>query len=328
MGSISTARYHDQEIHAVRVTDEQRERSQLDQDFIAEAVSFLHKDGIVILENVVDTSHIDHLNNILTPEALEIAEVPNHHFNFGKKTRNMDQAPPPTRELMYKDIWANFHVCAVLSAILGSRPVIHYANGNTALQAEPDGRQPVHSDCEFDHPVYYNFACAVNINLVDTSPDNGATEFWPGTHLISTPESHIQASGEAVLAIKPELVEERRRHSPPVRACTKRGSVIIRDLRLWHAGMPNLTPVPRIMLAFVAQPAWFQGKARVMLPLSVKDLVDSWSSEVQFAAEWVDGEVDHKKLSSAEIDFNTSSSVLKKHEQSFSRWPDYVPRWA
>lgn len=328
MGSIATEKYHDQEIHTISVSDAQRKLAQPSHDFIAEAVSFLHKDGIVVLKNVVDTDHIDHLNSVLTPEALEIAQNPNHHFNFGKQTRNMDQAPPPTRELMYKDIWANSFVCAVLAAILGPNPTIHYANGNTALQAEADGRQPVHSDCEFDHPVYYNFACVVNINLVDTSPENGATEFWPGTHHISTPESHATAVGERILPIKPEIVENRRRHSPPIRGCTERGSIIIRDLRLWHAGMPNLTPIPRIMLAFVAQPAWFQGKEKVLLPNSVKDLVESWSNEVQFAAEWVDAEVDYKKLSSADVDFGSGSRALQKYQAELSTWPGYIPRWS
>lgn len=329
-GCQAASKLYDQEIHTIKVTDAEREAARPSFDFVAEAASFLHKDGIVILDNVIDKAHIEHLNSILTPEALEIANNPNHHFNFGKHTRNMDQAPPPTRDLMYKDIWCNSFVAAVLAAILGPRPVVHYANGNTALQAKPDGRQPVHSDCEFDHPVYFNFACVININLVDTAPENGATEFWPGTHLISTPESHMVylGSDDRILHIQPDLVEQRRRHSPPVRGCTKRGSVVIRDLRLWHAGMPNLSPKPRIMLAFVAQPAWFQGKSRVKLPLSVKGLIESWSDELQFAAEWVDGEVDHKKLSSANVDFSSGSRALAKYEHDLSSFPEYVPRWS
>lgn len=329
MGSVQEALRHDQSVHTVRVSDAVRQAGRPSLDFVAEAVSFFHKDGIVILENVIDTAHLEHLNSILTPEALEIANNPNHHFNFGKHTRNMDQAPPPTKELMYKDIWANSFACAVLSGILGPRPVIHYANGNTALQAAASGRQPVHSDCEFDHPVYFPFACVININLVDTSPENGATEVWPGSHHVSTPECHIvlPERSEAVLQVRSEYVEERRRHSPPVQPCTKRGSIIIRDLRLWHAGMPNLTPIPRIMLAFVAQPAWYQGRANVLLPRSVKDLVESWSDEVQFSAEWVDGEVDHKKLSSANVDFGTNSLALSRNQHVMSRWSEYVPRW-
>jgi hypothetical protein len=71
--------------------------------------------------------------------------------------------------------------------------------------------------------------------------------------------------------------------------------MIIRDLRLWYAGMPNKTDEPRVM--FVAQPAWFQAGSKVLLPKSVKAMVESWSDELQFDAEWADGEVDHKKLS-------------------------------
>lgn len=329
MGSVQESLLYDQAIHTVRVSDAVRQAGRPSLDFVAEAASFFHKDGIVILENVIEVAHLDHLNSILTPEALEIANDPDHHFNFGKHTRNMDQAPPPTRELMYKDIWANSFACAVLSAILGPQPVIHYANGNTALQAAPDGRQPVHSDCEFDHPVYFPFACVLNINLVDTSQENGATEVWPGSHHVSTPECHATLGGtsERILHVKPEHVEARRQHSPAIQPRTKRGSIIIRDLRLWHAGMPNLTPTPRIMLAFVAQPAWFQGKAKVQLPLSVKDIVESWSDEVQFAAEWVDGVVDHKKLSSADVDFGSRSPAIKNNQAILSMWPNYAPRW-
>lgn len=80
------------------------------------------------------------------------------------------------------------------------------------------------------------------------------------------------------------------------------------------------------MLAFVAQPAWFQGKSKVLLPASVRSLVESWSDELQFAAEWIGGEVDHKKLSSADVDFGSASRALTKYESELSRWPDYVPR--
>jgi Phytanoyl-CoA dioxygenase (PhyH) len=242
----------------------------------------------------------------------------------------MDQAPPPAKELMYKDVWANSFVCAALAAVLGPRPTVHYAMGNTALQASPSGWQPVHSDCEFAHPVYYPWAYVVNINLVGTSPANGATEFWPGSHHVSTPEAHLRdpgGGGERHLQIQPDLVEIRRKHSPPIQPSTRKGSIIIRDMRLWHAGRPNLTPDPRVMLAFVVQPAWFQCPGKVPLPLSLKPLIESWRDEIQFDVEWVDGEVDHKKLSSKNVDFGTGSSILKHYETELSRWPDYVPRW-
>lgn len=103
----------------------------------------------------------------------------------------------------------------------------------------------------------------------------------------------------------------------------KKGSIIIRDLRLWHAGMPNRTDEPRVMLAFVVQPAWWQGKSKVKLPLDVKNLVDSW--EFQFDAEWFD-DVDHMKLSSADVDFGSKSEVLRKYRESLAHRPDYYTK--
>lgn len=35
---------------------------------------------------------------------------------------------------------------------------------------------------------------------------------------------------------------------PPVQPVVERGDIMIRDLRLWHAGMPNSSDKHRIML--------------------------------------------------------------------------------
>ncbi|KIW31662.1 uncharacterized protein PV07_03274 [Cladophialophora immunda] len=329
MGSYTPV--HDQEVHTIHIPEEVRQSGQAPLDLVGEGAAFLHKDGIVVLDNAIDPAHLDALNAQLAPEALEIAADPDHHFNFGKHTRNMDQAPPPTRALMFKDVWCNPFAAAILAAVLGPRPVIHYANGNTALQAPPDGRQPVHSDCEFAHPAYFPFAYVININLVDVTPENGGTEVWVGSHHVSVHEAHNRAAkdegDEDLLTIQPGPLEQRRAHSPPVQVRTRKGSLIIRDLRLWHAGRPNLTAAPRIMLAFVASPAWWRGRSRIKLPRDVRDLVEGWADEMAYAADWVDGEVDHKKLRSAGVDFDGDAAVLNRFRRELSVWPEYRPRW-
>lgn len=327
MGSLSP-QLHDQTLHTVHIPESVRRSGVATREIIAEGAAFLHRDGIIVLENAIDTAHLDHLNSILSPEALEIARDPHHHFNFGKHTSNMDQAPPPTPDLMYKDVWCNPFAAAILAATLGPKPVVHYANGNTALKASPDGRQPVHSDCEFEHPAFFPFAHVINIALCDTSSQNGATEVWPGSHHVSVHDAHVSGKdNEEMLPIKPEFLDERRKHSPPIQASTKKGSLIIRDLRLWHAGMPNLTDVPRVMLAFVAQPNWYQAETRILLPESARKLVEGWSDELVFSAEYVPGEVNHKKVSSTGVDFETKSKVLLRYRDELMRWPDYAPRW-
>jgi hypothetical protein len=125
---------HDQKIHTVSITEADREFGRVSLDVIAEAVAFLHKDGAVVLENVIEFAHLDTLNEVMCREAFQVADGPDH-LNFGPETRNMDQAPPPRTELMFKDIWCNTFAAAVLSAVFGPPPVVHYANGNTALKA-------------------------------------------------------------------------------------------------------------------------------------------------------------------------------------------------
>jgi len=93
------------------------------------------------------------------------------------------------------------------------------------------------------------FCMTVNIPLVDTSVKNGATEFWLGTH-------HRGNKGikDPVLDgpwIASEYIEARRAECPPIRPTISKGSLLIRDLRLWHAGIANETPTPRILLAMV-----------------------------------------------------------------------------
>ncbi|KKY21350.1 putative phytanoyldioxygenase family protein [Phaeomoniella chlamydospora] len=202
MGSVEE-QFYNQKIHKVIIPEIVRQSNKATNEIIAEAVAFLHKDGIVVLENVIDVSHIDTLNDILSKDVLEMISDPTRRFNFNKEARNIDTAPPPHRDLMFKDVWCNPFAAAICAGMLVPRPVIHYANGNTALKAT--GRQPVHSDCEFPHPQF-PFALVMNIYLIDASPENGVTEIWPGTHNCSTVDDHISPTD---LAIRSNLVEAR-----------------------------------------------------------------------------------------------------------------------
>ena len=83
----------------------------------------------------------------------------------------------------------------------------------------------------------------VNIALKDVTEENGSIELWPGTH-------HLMSNsvGEDI-KIDPDLVRERKSLHPPVRGNTAKGSILIRDSRLWHRGTPNDSDQPRFMIA-------------------------------------------------------------------------------
>lgn len=132
------------------------------------------------------------------------------------------------------------------------------STGNNALAGTGGLRQPVHKDTRFRHPKC-PFVVVANTAIVDFTEENGATEFWLGSHAFSDERDQTVATPETVFGkqkigspscpVKSEVVEARRKIRPPIQATMKKGDVMLRDFRCWHAGMPNGTDKDRIMVA-------------------------------------------------------------------------------
>jgi len=76
-----------------------------------------------------------------------------------------------------------------------------------------------------------------------------------------------------------------------------KGGLLLRDLRMWHAGMPNRTLCPRIMLGFVYFPAWYQTPMRLTFPRTSRRKLRSWKKiDAISDAEFVEGDVEHLSL--------------------------------
>ncbi|KAK5189614.1 hypothetical protein LTR99_006147 [Exophiala xenobiotica] len=311
MPSAKTPFQH-QNVVVVHLSDEERTSGNLEPSNIGKAVAAMHRDGIVVLENAVDVEHVDTLNNILSEEAKIMATLPTTHFNDfstdGNPIGNMSQGPPLSTDLMYEDIWANSPADQVLSYILGPRPCVNYVNGNTALGGF-NARQRVHADLTFNHGTF-PFAIVTNFYLSDVSPANGSTELWIATHRDTTfadhrncgAAEHPPATGadKMEFGIRDELLEERKQTAPPIQPVVKKGSVVLRDLRLWHAGLSNPAVHPRIMLAFVHTPAWYECPAKVVLPEAARGNIEAWATRehnpVEYKAHFVPAELDHTKV--------------------------------
>ena len=83
------------------------------------------------------------------------------------------------------------------------------------------------------------------------TPENGSTEIWLGTHDgANIAEQEGKHGDRASGRIIKSLLEYRRKLRAPSQPVVKKGSVVVRDLRLWHGGCPNLGDEPRVMLAF------------------------------------------------------------------------------
>ncbi len=133
-------------------------------------------------------------------------------------------------------------------------------SGNSALPPSPGiepQSQPTHSDADFEHPSS-PFALVVNIPLVDMEPQNGSTELWLGTHNFGKEAQEGEHGDRASGRIKRGWLEKRRTLRGPVQPVVRKGSLIVRDLRLWHAGKPNWTGDVRVMLAMIHFAGWYR----------------------------------------------------------------------
>lgn len=90
----------------------------------------------------------------------------------------------------------------------------------------------------------------VNFPLVDVTENNGPMEAWPGgTHL----------AGESFFADSQRKVQEAASHIKPVRMLMPKGSMIIRDIRMWHRGTPSYSEQIRPNVALIYARHWWDG---------------------------------------------------------------------
>ncbi|MET9268438.1 phytanoyl-CoA dioxygenase family protein [Kribbella sp. NPDC003557] len=234
------------------------------------ALDALRTDGLLVLADVVDLEHLDVLHERMVSDLALLRARPDAPYNW--TAGNIQQDPPPFAPYLFEDVLLNPQVIAVTSAILGPglRNVMY--SGNTSLPS--DTRQPVHADMghlwpsgamEVAHPPAQ---LVVNVPTVDVSAENGATEIWPGTHLDLT----VGVGGD--IEVPPDALAARRAISPPIQPDIRRGSVLIRDVRLWHAGMPNHTDRPRPMIAMVHVSHWLEAGTPLEFPASSKSFFE------------------------------------------------------
>lgn len=109
-----------------------------------------------------------------------------------------------------------------------------------------DKPMPMRVSCNFNLPksvaqhyhmdgVYTEDFMIANVAVVDTDLVNGAIDVLPGT------QSRFYEFWRYAL---------NRNYRLTTRLPLKQGDVLVRNSRLWHRGMPNLSQTPRPMLAF------------------------------------------------------------------------------
>ncbi|MCW3098039.1 MAG: hypothetical protein JWL77_3657 [Chthonomonadaceae bacterium] len=274
-------------MNSLDITPEEIASRRMTPEHLAEAVRALTEEGYVILNDVVDVAHLDILRDRMLDDVQAFLARDDAPFNFN--TSNLQQDPPPFPPYLFRDVLLNDMAIAVTKAILGKGVKNTFYSGNTALHSTQ--RQPVHADMgqlwkgleETTVPPAY--ALVVNVPVVDISPLNGSTELWPGTHK----DPRISVHDD--IKLSPEDLEIRRAKSPPFQPTMKRGGILIRDIRLWHAGMPNQTEQPRPMIAMIHYAWWMETHSALQFPQGTEEFFAD--SDLKTPAAFVEGSIDY-----------------------------------
>ncbi len=246
----------------ILISSSERRAEQLGHAKLELAVRAVREEGFVILGNAVSHDHLDILRPRMTADSQRLISV-RKWGGAGRLEGHLQQGPPPFAPFVFRDVVANPFAIQVTHNLLGDGMYNRFYNGNT--NCPQSQMQPLHADAAHLWPslpkAHPPASLIVNVALTDVTIDNGSTELWPGTHLITSGQRRISAETEA----------QRRLVVPPVRANTAKGSLLIRDARLWHRGMPNPSDEIRHMIAMIHNIHWLQRPARLFFDARCQD---------------------------------------------------------
>ena len=233
----------------ITITPAELVTEQMTTDHLEQAVKAIREDGYVILADVINQEHLDILRERMTEDSHKLIAA-EKWGGAGAIKGHLQQGPPPFAPYVFRDIVANPFAIQVTREVLGEGVYNRFYNGNANCPGSNE--QPLHADGPHLWPnmstAHPSATLIINICLRDVTEENGATEIWPGTHQIPMTNTRISEGLQA----------QRRETSPPVRAQTKKGSLLIRDVRLWHRGVPNHSNDIRHMIALIHNVHWLQ----------------------------------------------------------------------
>ena len=270
----------------LRPSRDERKKHCLDDEHLQLALQALREDGYVILHDVISSKHIETLRERMIADVESILALDDVPFQFNDG--HLQQDPPPFPPYLFRDVLVNDFVVQITRAALGEGVKTFGYSGNTCLPNET--QQPLHVDkgqlwpgLQTATPAY---ALIVNVPVVDMTPDSGSTEIWPGTHLDTT-----RSLDEGDIKIAPEDEARRRSEVEPLQPHVPAGGVVIRDMRLWHRGMPNHTDTARPMIAMVHYVRWWHIRKTLSLPKGTEELFAG--NPLNTIATFVDEPIDY-----------------------------------
>jgi len=234
---------------------------------VARAVELFNRDGFVVVANILNDEQTEFLRegcNAVAAEILALDEARkgnrgSHRYSFGGSSLTRSQLHRPEWQMLLETRAATDFV----SAIFGSPDfVLRAASGDFCLPGAV-GYQPLHSDVQDWAPggrtpfsSFYDprgqlsirdlpcpYVC-VNFLPQDVTPFNGPTRQIPGTQHSRVPIPTLEN--------EPEWMRLSTVCPAPA------GAIMIRDVRAWHGGTPNIANEIRSIPNLEFYAPWFR----------------------------------------------------------------------
>lgn len=249
------------------LSEEEIASGRLDSDKLDTVSEQIKVNGFAVFEKVIDDSIIQEIRQSFDPMFDEY--IAKKGFNTGTNRAQMHL--PFVQPFIHEDIIAHPIVLSVLERVLGTGIRCTYFASDTPMpgaeyQNVHCDAMPLFPDVSVSIPSY---ALVVNIPLVDVTEENGPLEVWPGgTHLNPEWAVHDTLDG----SVNPHLdIVRAAEYMPSEKVYMAAGSIVIRDVRVWHRGTPNRSNDRRTNLAMIVSRSWYGAGGSIPIPQPTYD---------------------------------------------------------
>ncbi|KAK6845668.1 hypothetical protein PG995_015778 [Apiospora arundinis] len=266
-------------------------RGALDARNLEKAVRALHLNGLVVVKDVVPHHAIDLLNEKMVQDALVLqARGEDGPFNYNQGNLQLD--PPPIAKYFIPSIFTSkphrhpnylgyprppSPMDLLLRQCRDAGSAGRAAAGKTARALGRRLRAPA-------APVRARRQRAADQDGAGQRVDGAVARHASGGGAAADDSGgvgqQLGAHGERASGrIDPRHLRARvAAGRPPVQPVVDKGSVVIRDLRLWHAGMPHrgtgAEARARVMLAMIHFAPWYRGRMRLQFGRSIASILE------------------------------------------------------
>ncbi len=249
-------------------------------DQIEDITRVFYRDGFVVVKDALTPDQLEFMrggvdrviHQMMAHDKHRVGNRGSHRYSFGGASL--------TGHLVHEPEWAMLidlpTITPILISLFGSRDYISRGGGGDFCLPGTVQYQPLHADMSdrrtvtrddgreftfgsFHDPrgilTYRDLPCpyiCCNFTTVDLNPINGPIRQIPGT----------QHTRESI----PTLAEEPEWMKLSTVCPAPAGSVVIRDIRCWHGGTPNLSDEVRALPNCEYYAPWFREPLRRTLP--------------------------------------------------------------